>query len=335
MWHNLSFISQALESLMGPAGVQVARQSLLKPANITTVGRQTSRQPRLFVRLLSFALIESISVALALVTLGVIIFYAPCAVCSTDPSSIGGLAVILSRSSALMQRLKGFGTLESSLLAENMIGLSCRTVPDESSSLDSFQIVHSDPHLSSEESDTSVPRGPYSFEPKEEQVPIKWWQPFSVTLPARVLLIGTTLGLIVALELLYNHSRSHSPVGLAQVSPANTYIRYTWVYIPALAMVCVQLLFASLYFSTKVFQPYHALRLGGSTARQSLIDRQVGTVPLQSLWRAVVNWQPAGIAISLAMMLAPFLTIVVSGLYTTVAVDAPSRFPCHRSMSGT
>lgn len=82
-----------------------------------------------------------------------------------------------------------------------------------------------------------------------ERAEIQWWQPFPTLLFTK---IGITLFLLLlaaALEITYQVSANNK--GLCEIE-TDSYIRYTWVYIPALMMFIAKLTLGMIVDSTKV-----------------------------------------------------------------------------------
>ncbi|KAJ4303656.1 hypothetical protein N0V90_002557 [Kalmusia sp. IMI 367209] len=298
-------------------GTQIAKEKLLQPAIISAEGTISSIEHRLFVRRLSFGLLEAISIVLAGLVVGMLLLQPP-RVCSRDPGPIGSLATILARSHELIHSLRELGAANNIELSQRLNGLSYRTVLDRTQSgRPSFRICQ----FGSPSYTTSV----QNMEDQNAELsssstrtfratPIDWWQPLSASIFARGLVICLPIGVIITLEVLYRKSVSSN--GIVAVPTTDTYVRYAWVYIPAIFMFAVKTAFDSTASTLKVFQPYSALRNGGCLAQDSLLSNQLGKTSIQNIWYAVPRRQLSIAAISIAMLLAPFLTIAVSGLYT-------------------
>ena len=315
---DYAVLSEALRKSTITTGPQVAKENFLRASKDTIIGTASVLQNRLLVRVLSFALMEALSGILSLLALGMILFYPSCAVCSRDPGSIGGLATVLARSQRALQSLRGLGAVTAKQLENRMSGYSYRSITSGIDGTSTFYITQIGSPLYDMRGTGSNDYGPSQPIIVDLQE-IIWWQPFATTMTGRVLLIAVSAALVVTLEILYRIS--HSSEGIVDVSSKDQYIKYTWVYLPALAVFGVETLYASMAFAIKMFQPYHAMRGRGSRAPQSLLDNALGKVAVLNLRDAIVKRQAPVAASSLAMILAPLLMVVVSGLYTSKATD--------------
>ncbi|KAK7731300.1 hypothetical protein SLS57_001236 [Botryosphaeria dothidea] len=123
--------------------------------------------------------------------------------------------------------------------------------------------------------------------------------------------------IIAALDVLYRFSQLHT--GIIDLGSASTYVTYAFTTIPAFVLASIGLMFAGFDFNVRLFQPYHVLRHVGSKTsdRKALFLDYLGKVRLHCLWSALRHRHIPVVASSIGMMAAPFLTIVVSGLYHT------------------
>jgi preprotein translocase subunit SecG len=122
------------------------------------------------------------------------------------------------------------------------------------------------------------------------------------------------LATIVTLELLQQKS-DHSNGLLAIMSRESGQFLVT--VIPAAALTGLTLLYSSIYFNIALLAPYHHFaRESGTTAKRSITSDYLGNIPLFALAPAVHQGHVATCASAFAAVVAAFLTIVVSGLYT-------------------
>jgi len=312
-FEDLPIVSGYLEKVFSATGVQIAQRWLLEPATDVTTGDFASSEDRLFVHLLTFALIEGMCALVLVSIVWIYMRYTPCAACSTDPGSIGQIASILGSDSILCNMLDGMGSSDLVTVAAAAKDSTFSTQRLAREPQGRFRISDGSPFGAAVS--IAGPRGRIGASGKVATKPIAWWRPFSSSVWAHCLTAGTCLGLLIALEVVYRISSRNNPVGITNVTPHDRYLRYTWTYVPAALMTSVHLLITSLYTTGELFQPYRALRQGGSSARHSLLARYSGPLPLRSLWRAVILKQSTIIALAIAAVLGPLLTIVVSGLF--------------------
>jgi hypothetical protein len=304
---DAGLLQQVSREVYSSVAAQVAKQNFLSSAEEPFSGTYSISEHRLFVRGLSLRLMEAMLALLIII---------PCILCvltpgnctSRDPGSIGGLATILARSSKLATILDGTGTASVKVLKTVLFGKQYQTVASTEKGVSTFSV---EPSSSSILEESRLPLGYNSAH-------ISWWQPFAVTIWARILVLIIPVAVIAALEATYQ--RSAHTNGLATIH-SEGYIRYTWVYIPALVMLGVRTLFDNIDFNAKIFQPYYKLRRAGGATQSSIMENHLSKASIYSLWSAMLKREYALLATGFAMLLASSLTIVVSGLYSAEDVN--------------
>lgn len=300
-WHDGELLKEAAERSFSPIAAQLAKFYLLVPANDKFTGEVTTQEARLFVRILSFALMEVVLVLLVAITV-VLFFTAPRSVCSRDPSSIGGLATIVAPNDDLNQffRKTGIWDIDALIRATDSRRYQTRISASPACSVQ-FTITEADSRTLHNDIISSAPKQ------------VKWWRPFSSTIFAQVLVFTAPVALSITLELLYQQSRRLG--GIADVN-SDAYVRYAWVYLPALVMFGVVTLYGMIDFGARVFQPYSLLRRTAVPAQPGILNQQLGKFSLHSLWDSIHQSQIATAATTVAVILGGLLPIAVSGLYT-------------------
>jgi Protein of unknown function (DUF3433) len=279
---------------------EIAKQYLLIPTSDTFSGTMNYVEHRLFVHQLSLRAMEAV-LALLVILSCVIIFFRPSQVFSRDPGSINGLSTVLSRSPSVETILKGTGATSLATLETLLSGRSYESCGDFGTSLPIFkvqEVSQMSKHLTNTQSG----------------VRNSWWRPFSVTKTARVFTLSMPIILIAALEGTYQSSYRRN--GIADIQSDN-YIYYIWVYIPASIMLDVRAIFDTVDFSTRLFQPYRVLHDGAAAPQGSIFENYFSKLSIHSLCSGLVRHHFAVASTSLSMLLAPALTMVVSGLYFT------------------
>lgn len=289
--------------LFSLVSVQIAKSDLMvkgtTPLNITYF----QSEQRLHIRGLSLNwMIATLSTLI--ITTSLTVFFAPTQMVSRDPGSVGGLATILSRSPSLSKILATYGSATR---------LSIRRVLQDFKAKTSVEHTITGPEFRIEILRENTPKGPNTAQKIEYSGKVKWWRPLSISAPLKIGLILVLGSLVVALELLFQRSeRNH---GIVNVNDSS-YARYTWVYLPGLIMMVVQLLVGMISFSSNVFLPYHELRHWPSRAPSTMLNDQLSRLTIHSLLDSLFGRHWAIVATATAMLLAPFLTVVASGLYT-------------------
>jgi hypothetical protein len=303
-WFQLDNLIRETNVVYGSIAAQVAALELLVASNGDIDGTVTTNELRLFMRTLSFALME---VGLGLLTLFAtyLLLTVSKSILRHDPGSISGMAAIVSRSPRLVELVSNVATrpisatkaklqertyytdIQHGLLRNGGIHVSERLAPGVQS-----QVAESDPGGSSV---------------------VVWWQPFVLRKFSRLMVILTPLLYISILEILFTFSQSND--GLLGIDN-NSWAHYGWTYLPALLILCLHVLYTSVSFNIRLLTPYLTLHRGSVPALVSVVDHPLSRTALHELFWSVRRGQRAVFAITVAMLLAPLLTIAVSGLYT-------------------
>jgi len=264
---------------------------------------------RLVVRQLPTRLMQAISAVMFLLTL-VMVFTMPYNVVPRSVESIAGVAAILARSPALNEILRNTGHLDMQQLSK-VLADHCyvSTVTDTSEGRTfSIQVI----------SNAGVTTPPAS---KTDS--IKWAAPLVLHRVAMSLTLLLAVAVIIILEVLYQKSQANS--GIANVNVTN-FEKYSWVYIPTTVLVLLATTFNVLDFELEFSDPYHELaRRGYASAESSLLWDPLRSVSISTTYQAFRHSRFALVASSLCAIMAPMLTILVSGLFTTNTVPLTSQ----------
>ncbi|PYH96857.1 hypothetical protein BO71DRAFT_396652 [Aspergillus ellipticus CBS 707.79] len=277
---------------------QIARKYMMSPSDTKFKGAYSARMQRLIVRELSVRVMEA-TLAVLIVLIAGLWACRPVRCTPRDPGTIAGMASILSRSPAVSDQLAGCKSAAD--MQKELADGHYYSKASDNDGLRTFKMAAT--HKATEGTRTRISSGP-----------ISWWQPMSVSLWWRTVSIVLPILIIAGLETAYQIS--HRQNGLGTID-SNGYIRYTWVYIPALVMLSARVLFDCIHFSAMLFQPYLELRQGVVTAAGSLMDNHLSKVTLISFCTAITRRKWAVCATAMTVLLAPVLTVAVSGLYST------------------
>lgn len=290
--------------------VQLAKQYLMISKTDEFAGTMQSTESRLLVHDLSLRAMEAILIVLVLST-GFVILFRPQMVSICDPGSIAGASMMFTNSSSFVKRLSIVGLVsEERLRASTFKRQYLITVAKGSRGSTPKVDAVSDCSMSHTGSMIDVSRSKH-----------QWWRPFAATLSARVFILLTPILLMVALETVYQISRRYD--GIANVD-LQSYIHYSWVYVPALVMLAARAIFDTVDFNTRLLQPYCTLSQQPSTAERSVLVNYLAKISLRALCSALAKRHFAVALTSATMFMAPFLTIVVSGLFATSEVARTS-----------
>lgn len=305
---DVDLMALGIRSLFQAVSAQVAKIYFMESTNQAISGEITTLEERLVLRGLSFGLVVGFLVVMAILALA-LIPYGPRRVVPCDPGPLAGLATILARSPELEKALRGTGGSTLSTIRQRLSGTTWKTETVRHDDGSTFGITKSD--------QSSETKNEASDQDGEDPHKIKWFRPAVVYLPAKVIIISSPIAAIIVLEVLYQQVKKNN--GLCDVS-FNEYIHYTYTYIPTLFLVSIGLLFSSLDFTAKVFQPYHVLRRGNAPSSTTLGPDYLGMVGVQCLWNSARRGQFAVVSSSVGMIIVPLLTIAASGLFFTEAI---------------
>ncbi|KAK3312149.1 hypothetical protein B0H66DRAFT_644434 [Apodospora peruviana] len=292
----------ALERLFGLVTAQVANQYLKEAAQVSLVGTTEVRESRLVVSPVSFWVLEAMLLILSLLA-GYLILISPKIGTSCDTSTLAGLSAVLARSAPALSMIEGAGGANTKFLAAKLKNVEFKTDVSFENNKPVFRIES-----------IEQPASPLSPKPLPGSDEGRY-QPFTVTITGRILLLAASPALIVTLELLYQLSSRNN--GLADINAISNVAHYAWTYTPTAVMVGMGLWLAALSSTVKLLGPYHSLWKGRASAEDALTENYVRPIAVVAVWNATRKKKWGVVAVGLASMLAPFLTIVASGLLFT------------------
>lgn len=299
-FRNTSLVIELPKRVWQGLAAYVVKQEYTYPTNQTTSGTIMSAQGRICVQMLPLRLLEALMALLFLSCIG-LCFLQPAAL-HRDPTSLGGHVMILARSSGLVQLLESHGAASKKTLRSNLSGFLVsysQHLPPDSPAIALQQSCQGEEKLASD------------YHGLQE-----WWCPISVRWWFRVCVLVATLGIMVALEVLFHISARRN--GLGDVS-LDDYSKYMWTLLPTSVLAVVGLLFSMIDSTARTLHPFQLLRKGGVTLAEIIYDpaRQVSLMAvIRAAWK---RHFPLLWAI-LPGLLAPVLTVVTSGLYTVVPI---------------
>ncbi|KAL8937265.1 MAG: hypothetical protein Q9216_004513, partial [Gyalolechia sp. 2 TL-2023] len=276
--------------------LQVAQDELLQPAKIDSTGfvtlsidRLQIRKAPLIVMIVSFALLTCLALVIMLVVRRRVV--------PQMPGSIASYASILARSSTLQPLLENTGRMRTTELTRKLDGLQ-------------FQVIHSD-HAFEIEASSGNQELVRTTKPKIKHAQ---WMPWAARIPLLTLVFALALLVITILEVLQQVSNRNN--GVAELHNGDSdAISYVIRYGTNLAALLMATMFNNLDFTIATLTPFHALRSGKASARESISLSVVGHIPLVALF-ACLRYKHFGTALSIfAAFVGSFLTIISSGLW--------------------
>lgn len=263
---------------------------------------------RLVVRELPTRLMQAIAAVMFLLTI-TMVFTMPHGVVPRSVESIAGVAAILARSPALNQILRNTGHLDIKQLSQVLAGHRYMSTVADAPGGRTFSIrVLSNTDMAAR--------------PPAKRDSIKWATPLVLHRVVMLLTLLLAIAVVITLEVLYQKSQASS--GIANVN-VDSLEKYSWLYVPTVVLVLLATTFNLLDFELEFSDPYHELaRRGYASAESSLLWDPLRNVSVRTTFQAFRHSRFALVASSLCAIVAPMLTILVSGLFTTKFVPLSS-----------
>ena len=299
------FLKEKVSEVFSIAAAQMANSHLLKASDETQIGRCDFTEDRLRIRGLSLYLMVACLLIL-LVSVLFFIYIRPKQISSRDPTTIAGLALVISQSPGMMSVFSDKGAASLEIMRRDLAQKHCRsTFPtNQGQRTFSLELVNN----GSKSGESSSPE-----RPKPGPDPVELWNPLSLRRSFGCLTVVSLLILVVVLEVMYWYSLKHD--GIAEVD-TRSYIRFVWAYVPAIVMLSAHTLVAMAAFSSLQIFPYFLLGKRSNNNWDDVSRDYLSKFSIQSLAKAISEHHWPVTCMSLAALLGPLLTVVVSGLYT-------------------
>ncbi|KAK4942606.1 hypothetical protein LTR10_017735 [Elasticomyces elasticus] len=301
-----AYLTSVGNKAFGQASAQLARVYLLTTPSANSAstidGTVSEFQNRLVARAAPVRAMQGIAAGMLVLTL-VMLFCTPRGVVPRAIDSIAAVAAILARSPALEARLRGTGHMSLDQLSNLLSPYRFMTSVGYEDGARSFSIrmsTASEVHELTNEENSIFHN-------------VKWIQPFILRRIAIALTMLASIAAIIVLEVLLSQSRAHD--GLGNVPGQKDATRYSWLYVPVLVFVLLGTLFNIMDFEIEFAESYHAMAKGFCNANSSMLWYPLRHISLHATWNGLRHSRFALTAASTSAILAPFLTIVVSGLF--------------------
>ncbi|KIV94088.1 hypothetical protein PV10_05244 [Exophiala mesophila] len=290
---------------------QVANMYLLKQTSgdsrPTVEGLVSKHTNRLVVQQTPVRVMQGVAATMLILSL-VMAFATPRGVVPRSVDSIVAIAAILARSPQLERQLRETGHMDMNELASLLSPYMFWTKIDNDNDTRTFSIQMAS------KLDNNFGPNPTSQEIRVHG--IKWTRPFVLRRIAIFTTILLSIAAIITLEILLSRSQANN--GLANVGN-NTSTRYSWLYIPMIVFLLLGTLFNIMDFEIEFNESYHALSKGFCDAQSSMLWYPLRHVSFHATWNGLKHSRFALTAASASAILAPFLTIVVAGLFSARA----------------
>lgn len=304
---DVKALGPAAQTVFKSVAAQVAKRYFLV-SNTPTIaeqieGKAVYSQQRLFARIPTLRVMESFLCLLIVICLylGVrpVIHTTP-----QDPASIARLGAMISQSRNFNQAMSHAGFLSLDNIKSLLTGRYHTQYYK-----DTYATTSRTPLFAIESHDTG----------SQEIVPAdgKYWRPVSMSWFSRILLMVVPLILVVVLDVTYRQSQRDD--GLLVVA-SNKITDYGSQFIPALVMVLTKLMFSAADFDLRIIDPYVQLKKGYADAKSSVLNKTIYTWKADAFWNAFFYKRIAVGMSTLSVIIASFLTVAASGLFTSTSI---------------
>lgn len=314
-WTNLTLLNSTLQDVWSTWSAQIAATHLKQPSHGSVMGDAITVDTRVLVHTVPLWLIEAGLLSLIVVSLSLCVVGGESFV-FRDPANLGGLAAILAASKDFQRACTGAGCRSADDLSRRLQGSRFSTATSHAGpnpqQYQSYIKCHSSGDVS-----------PALNLPLEQNK--EWWQPRATSRLYIAAILNLLLLLIGLLEGLYQFSRKHN--GLIAVSNATGDLHFAWTAVPAFVMVTVGAIVGMQYFAIDSFFPYQRMMKGRVPAKAALFAHSHSVGRLLSFDVSFGRREFTMVLSTLAVLLASFLTIAVSGLFS------PKSFPALQTIT--
>lgn len=298
---STAFYKQALSIL--------THLQLTEKDNTTITGTASLIHNRLVVRDIPLRAMQGLLGGTIILVLYLIIALPGHSVTPRDPTQLGGLSDILAQNPQLASSFARTGsidlhTLQQAYALKHYRSLFIADTPSTDSAEGRFWFMFE------QTSSPTHAQGPRASNQ------LKWWRPMTVSIFSRITAFSIVVVSIVVLQVLLTFSNRNQ--GLAAAFPSGTE-NLAWSIVPAVIMATIATYFRALGTVYKTFAPYCLLRKGSNGAR-TLSRNYLSMTEVEVLFHALFDRQIGVSSITFATMLAAFLTIAVSGVFTVLPI---------------
>ncbi|KAJ5938925.1 hypothetical protein N7466_002059 [Penicillium verhagenii] len=284
-------------------GAQLVHQGLISQSQSDSLGSAVVSEDRVVMAQLPLRAMEACLVLVIVLAITMIVLVPSEHLSPFNPTSISAVAAILSNSKVFRESLCGSSALPLKGLA-HLLQKRCYYTEHTPGGF-CIAAVGDGTKTHSEYKGTDLSLQKPQWSPLPNKI-------FRVVIFILVVLI------IVALETLLHFSQTKS--GLVEVSSSSENIHYLWTMIPALVMVIIGLLFGSMDFNARCLAPYVSLKHNNGASSQFMTVDFLDSLSVTTIFNSIRMKHFSVSAATLAALITSFLTIVTSGLYTTLEV---------------
>jgi len=292
---------------------QIIHNGLVKPKVTQTSGSVVFNENRVLVmqsplRVLQVCLGFLVVIATAMVVLG-----PDDGSPSQNPSNIMTIANVMNNSQILRRSLHHTGALPYELLVEKIRGNRYYSLQNHEQ--DIAIEVHND-KLCPTASKGQIEGASESLLGVSDPQTVSFWKPFP-NIWSKIPILCLIGAAIIVLEVLLHISQKNDGLGNA-VEDGRTH--YLWTTLPSFIMMLISLFIGSLDANTRVLAPYACLQNAKGVSFETLRTNFIDALRLTNLLRSTQTRNIAIFSTTLAALIASFLTVVTSGLYSAMEV---------------
>lgn len=287
----------------------VTHFELTQRDNTTVQGTATIIGDRLLVRTTPLRAMEALLGSIVILILYLIIGLSKISVTPCDPAQLVGLAEILVQNPHIARSFSRSGSLQLTALqqvygSDSYKSLFIQELGDTFSGPGSLRFALEQTSPTTQSQQPSLDGS------------LRWWRPLTVALLSRITISCIVVALVVALQVLL--ILSNRAQGLAAVSPSGAE-SLSWSILPAFVMASIAMYVRAVNTIYKGIAPY-CLLCSGSDARRTLSRNYLSMTEIEVLLHTLRDRQIAVFLMTFATMLAAFLTVAVSGVFTVLPV---------------
>lgn len=313
---NASLLRDLGSEIWKGMATQVAHDNLMvNVKNSVLAGQVQHSESRLQVKILSMVFM-AVLFGLLFCTSIVILTCRPHNLVPRDPGPIFATMALLATSPSLLESLSGLGSARRSKIRKSTNDYHYQSLlagtKETAFSLDAVKGQQHVPAIK--------PAAEAEF--AESRPLFSWWRPITSRRSWFCLAALLPLALIILLEILQRISDAHQGI-ISLDSSTRLNSRIVASYLPAFIMLVVASIYDGIESNVAISAPFAKLKRGRIPARSPYIMTDItNKLPPHALYLAVKALNMGHATCIVAVFVAAFLTIVVSGLYTTNEVPA-------------
>jgi hypothetical protein len=285
-----------LRRLYATTANQIASRYLRANSTRLVPGSYQTTQLRVTLRDTAFRITEG-GLTMLILCICLLLICSPCPSASRISATLASLAVMIQGTGQLRSHLCGSGSCSLGRIEHNLSGYMFTSHCHKLSRSSSIQLHQSKTTLATH----SAPAAGV----------VAWWLPLAFSIYMKAAVIILPLVLVACLEASYQISRNGPGIDDA---PLNQYWHYAWTWIPASTMTVVSLLYSSVTWSVALLEPYSILRTRSVAAHYALGRSILSKPSIELGYQGLRSKRYALLAAAASALLAPLLTIIVSGL---------------------